>query len=71
MKFANADIGTLETKNKNIQKLFKPYIVKRKNGQCQVLIPLVELDDLCEEILEIFKKDKPMFCTINARRFKI
>jgi len=34
----------------NIQKLFKPYIVKRKNGQCQILIPLVELDELCEKI---------------------
>ena len=35
----------------NIQKLFKPYIVKRKNGQCQVLIPLIELDELCERII--------------------
>jgi len=34
----------------NIQKLFKPYFVRRKNGQCQVLIPLVELDELCEKI---------------------
>jgi len=34
----------------NIQKLFKPYIVKRKHGQCQVLIPLVELDELCDRI---------------------
>ena len=34
----------------NIQKLFKPYFVKRKNGQCQVLIPLIELDDLCDKI---------------------
>ena len=34
----------------NIQKLFKPYIIRRKNGQCQVLIPLVELDELCKEI---------------------
>ena len=34
----------------NIQKLFKPYIVRRKNGQCQVLIPLVELDELCDRI---------------------
>ena len=33
-----------------IQKLFKKYIVTRKNGQCQVLIPLVELDELCERI---------------------
>jgi len=36
----------------NIQQLFKPYIVPRKNGQCQVLIPLVELDELCEKIRE-------------------
>ena len=34
----------------NIQKLFKPYIVTRKNGQCQILIPLIELDDLCDKI---------------------
>ena len=34
-----------------IQKLFKPYIVRRKNGQCQVLIPLVELDELCHNIM--------------------
>jgi len=34
----------------NIQKLFKPYIVKHKNGQCQILIPLVELDELCDRI---------------------
>ena len=35
----------------NIQKLFKPYIVNCRNGQCQVLIPLVELDELCEKIV--------------------
>ena len=34
----------------NIQKLFKPYIVRRNHGQCQVLIPLIELDDLCDKI---------------------
>ena len=38
----------------NIQKLFKPYFVRRKNGQCQVLIPLVELDDLCEKINSLY-----------------
>ncbi len=43
-----------------IQKLFKPYIVKRKNGQCQVLIPLVELDELCEKIEENINKRKIM-----------
>jgi len=37
----------------NIQKLFKPYFVRQKNGQCQVLIPLVELDELCESILRV------------------
>ena len=44
----------------NIQKVFKPYIVKRKNGQCQVLIPLVELDDLCLKILKLAHKKQ--FC---------
>ena len=42
----------------NIQKLFKPYFVRRKNGQCQVLIPLVELDELCDKINSLyFPKD--------------
>ena len=40
-----------------IQKLFKPYIVTRKNGQCQVLIPLIELDELCDKI-EILMLEK-------------
>ena len=38
-----------------IQKLFKQYIVKRKNGQCQILIPLVELDELCKKIETLFR----------------
>jgi len=33
-----------------IQSLFKKYIVKRPNGNCQVLFALTELDDLCDEI---------------------
>ena len=33
-----------------IQKEFKPYIVKQANNQCQVLIPLIELNDLCKRI---------------------
>ena len=36
----------------NIQKLFKPYFVGRKNGQCQVFT-LVELDELCEKIKQL------------------
>lgn len=44
----------VETENqRNIQTLFKPYFVRRKNGQCQVLIPLVELDELCEKIEQL------------------
>lgn len=39
--------------SESIQKLFKPYIVNRKNGQCQVLIPLIELDDLCDKIITL------------------
>ncbi|KKL69307.1 hypothetical protein LCGC14_2116280 [marine sediment metagenome] len=39
-----------------IQSLFKPYIVKRKNGQCQILIPLIELDDLCNKIVKFIKR---------------
>jgi len=33
-------------------KLFKPYIVKRDKGQCQILLPLVELDGFVEKLLE-------------------
>jgi hypothetical protein len=43
-------------KELSIQKIFKPYIAKRKNGQCQVLIPLVELDEVCDAILKLFKE---------------
>jgi len=38
----------------NIQKLFKSYIVTRKNGQCQILIPLIEFDDLCDKIENVY-----------------
>lgn len=41
-----------ENETMNLQKLFKPYFVRRKHGQCQVLIPFVELDELCEKIEE-------------------
>ena len=39
-----------------IQKLFKPYFVKRNHGQCQILIPLIELDKLCEKIEAYYLK---------------
>ena len=41
----------------NIQKLFKKYIVKRPNGNCQVLFALTELDDLCMEIYSSVNKE--------------
>ena len=43
--------------DKKIQSLFKQYIVKRKNGQCQILIPLIELDDLCSKITNSVKEE--------------
>lgn len=43
-------------KSKMVVKKFKPYIVRRKNGQCQVLIPLVELDDLVSKILKEIRR---------------
>uniref|UniRef100_A0A6H2A5R2 Uncharacterized protein n=1 Tax=viral metagenome TaxID=1070528 RepID=A0A6H2A5R2_9ZZZZ len=42
---------------KSIQSLFKEYIVRRRNGQCQVLIPLRELDSLCLKIEKLLLKE--------------
>jgi len=39
-----------------ITKLFKKWIVKRANGQCQILFPLCELDNFVNEILLEIKK---------------
>ena len=42
-------------KNK-ITSLFKKWIVKRPNGQCQILFSLTELDKFVDEILlEVIK----------------
>ena len=38
--------------------LFKKWIVKRNKGQCQILIPLIELDNLVKEILIQLKAKK-------------
>ena len=56
-----------------IQKLFKKYIVDRKNGQCQVLIPLIELDNLCEEIEYLMYKNlkcEPQFTIKQLRNIQ-
>jgi len=45
-------------KKNEIRKLFKPYIVRRKNGQCQILIPLIELDEFVEKIILTSQEDK-------------
>ena len=39
-----------------ITALFKKWIVKRPQGQCQILFSLYELDKFVEEILEELKK---------------
>lgn len=41
-----------EIMRKKITELFKPYIVKRSAGNCQVLFPLTELDNLVDKIIE-------------------
>lgn len=41
-----------------IHRLFKPYIVRRKNGYCTVLIPLPELDELIVKICKRLDKKK-------------
>ena len=52
----------------NIQKIFKPYIVKRPNGGCQVLFPLTELDTIVEEILKEVEKDSYRMVKVNVTR---
>lgn len=42
-----------ESLERKITKLFKPYFVRRPNGNCQVLFALTELDDLVERITKI------------------
>ena len=37
-----------------ITRLFKKYIVKRPDGNCQALFALTELDELVEEIIWAF-----------------
>lgn len=41
-----------------ITHLFKKWIVKRPNGQCQILFSLYELDKLIDEILSELFLDK-------------
>ena len=39
-------------KHKSAAAAFKPWIVRRPDGGCQVLFPLMELDRLIAEVLE-------------------
>lgn len=60
--YFSLDIFTVINKNKlntkkincqkKLTKIFKPWIVKRPNGGCQVLFPLSELDTIVEKILK-------------------
>jgi len=38
--------------------VFKPYIVKRPNGGCQVLFPLTDLDRLVDAVLALQTRQK-------------
>ena len=40
---------------REITKLFKKWIVKRPNGNCQILFALSELDKFVDEILKVVK----------------
>jgi len=40
---------------KEINKLMKPYIAKRANGYCTVLIPLPEWDKLLDKIVKLIR----------------
>jgi len=41
---------------REVYRQYKPYIVRRNNGQCQVLIPLIELDNLVIRIERLYRK---------------
>lgn len=40
-----------------IRSLFKKWLVRRPEGQCQVLFSWYELDDFVDEIIKEFKKE--------------
>ena len=53
-----------------ITRLFKKWIVKRPNGQCQILFPLTELDKFVDEILlEIDDQTTGEKCQICGKRY--
>ncbi len=41
-----------------IKERLKPYFVRRNNGQCQILIPLIEMDELVDNIIFDMKGSK-------------
>ena len=44
-KRATSDSGILQ------REVFKLYIEKRPKGQCQIVFPLTELDDICDKVI--------------------
>jgi len=53
-----------------ITRLFKKWIVKRPNGQCQILFPLTELDKFVDEILlEIDDQTTGEKCQICGKHY--
>lgn len=45
-----------KTVSSQIAYLFKPWVVRRPNGGCQVLFPLTELDKLVAAMIKIVKE---------------
>jgi hypothetical protein len=48
--------GRRKSVSSQVAWLFKPWIVKRPDGGCQVLFPLTELDKLVDAIIKIVKE---------------
>ena len=46
-----------KTLHSRICSLFKKWLVRRPEGQCQVLFSWYELDDFVDEIIKEFKKE--------------
>jgi len=44
----------------SIQQIFKPWIVRRPRGNCQIVFALTELDDICGQIKELYG-EVPLF----------
>ena len=51
-----------------INRIIKPYIVKRPEGYCTILIPLFEWDKMAEKIFEGMKNERNKHGSIPNRK---